>query len=107
MPVSGTHRSISSRPNCGLCRLPGNDRTSATQLTWAPSSKDANSSEGSVPCPTVYSMVIAAIWAHPNSRRHRTAFRSIACHTRDMAETHDRLDDDLQDWITAQHVFFV
>jgi len=24
-----------------------------------------------------------------------------------MAETHDRLDDDLQDWITAQHVFFV
>jgi hypothetical protein len=24
-----------------------------------------------------------------------------------MAQTHDSLDEDLQDWITAQHVFFV
>jgi hypothetical protein len=71
-PVPSSHRSISSRPNCGLCRLPGNDRTSTRRSTSASSSKDANASAARVPCPTVRSVVTSAFCADHLSWGQRT-----------------------------------
>src|SRR5689334_1141506 len=61
-----------SLPNCGLWRLPGNERTSTRRRISVPSSSVLKASAGRVPCPTVYRVVTPEL-SPPLSARCPTA----------------------------------